>query len=63
MGEELDDPEILSRIEAKLDRLLSIYERFAPLLDRLGGGLLGQALVGRATARRIGTPPRPPAAH
>lgn len=62
MGEELDDPEILSRIEAKLDRLLSIYERFAPLLDRLGGGFIGK-MVGTATPRRLGEGPRPPTGH
>jgi len=52
MGKETTDPEVLRRIEAKLDRLLAIYERFAPLLERLGGGIFGKAI----TPRRIGEP-------
>jgi hypothetical protein len=60
MGEEL--AEHLARIEAKLDRLLSIYERFAPLLERLGGGIVGKMVSG-STPRRIIGRQGPPSPH
>lgn len=60
MGDEPEDR--LARIEAKLDSLLAIYERFAPLLERLGGGFLGKMVSG-STPRRIGGGQGSPSSH
>jgi len=59
VGEEQEAA--LRRIEAKIDQVLAVYERFAPLLERLGGGIFGKALERGTTPRRLGEGPRPPA--
>ncbi len=48
-----EDEARLKRIEDKLDLLLNVLDRFGPLLEKVGGGLIGK-MVSRPQTPSLG---------